>query len=89
MNRDSTVHLQTGVRLQWEPAQSAYVLLYPEGMVQLNGPAGEIMARCDGRTVAAVIADLEQAFPEAELAEDVLMFLDEAVAKGWLYAEGG
>lgn len=89
MNRDSTVHLQQGVRLQWEPAQSAYVLLYPEGMVKLNGPAGQIMARCDGRSVAAVIADLEQAFPDADLADDVLTFLDEAVAKGWLRAEGG
>jgi coenzyme PQQ biosynthesis protein PqqD len=23
-------------RLQWEPAQNAHVLLYPEGMVKLN-----------------------------------------------------
>jgi pyrroloquinoline quinone biosynthesis protein D len=23
-------------RLQWEPAQNAHVLLYPEGMVRLN-----------------------------------------------------
>lgn len=27
-------------RFQWEEAQQAYVLLYPEGMVKLNGPAG-------------------------------------------------
>ena len=42
-----------GMRLQWEPAQEAHVLLYPEGMVKLNGSAGQIMSRCDGvRTVA-------------------------------------
>jgi pyrroloquinoline quinone biosynthesis protein D len=29
-----------GLRLQWEPAQSAHVLLYPEGMIKLNGSAG-------------------------------------------------
>ena len=34
-----------GFRLQWEPAQNAYVLLYPEGMIKLNGSAGEILKR--------------------------------------------
>ena len=38
-----------GFRLQWEPAQSCFVLLYPEGMVKLNQSAGEIMKRCDGQ----------------------------------------
>ena len=32
-----------GFRLQWEAAQNAHVLLYPEGMVKLNGPAAEIL----------------------------------------------
>ena len=35
-------------RLQWEKAQDAYVLLYPEGMVKLNESAGEILSRVDG-----------------------------------------
>ena len=44
----------SGFRLQWEPAQNCHVLLYPEGMVKLNGSAGEIMVRCDGeRSIAA------------------------------------
>ena len=38
-----------GFRLQWEPVQNCHVLLYPEGMVKLNGSAGEIMSRCDGQ----------------------------------------
>ena len=29
-------------RLQFEPVQDAWVLLYPEGMVKLNAPAAEI-----------------------------------------------
>src|SRR5690606_40710421 len=49
-----------GFRLQWEPAQSAHVLLYPEGMVKLNGSAGEILRRCDGvATLAEIVSDLE------------------------------
>ena len=52
-----------GMRLQWEPAQEAHVLLYPEGMVKLNGSAGAIMSRCDGvRTVAEIVADLERTY---------------------------
>jgi len=39
------------------------VLLYPEGLVKLNGSAGEIMTRCDGeRSIAAIVTDLERAF---------------------------
>ena len=33
--------LRSMYRLQWEEAQQRWVLLYPEGMVRLNGPAGE------------------------------------------------
>ena len=36
-------------RLQFEPAQDGWVLLYPEGMVRLNEPAAEILRRCDGQ----------------------------------------
>jgi len=61
-----------GMRLQWEPAQQAHVLLYPEGMIKLNTSAGEIMKRCDGkRSLADITADLEQAFSATGLAKDV------------------
>ena len=74
-----------GFRLQWEPAQSAHVLLYPEGMVKLNQSAGEIMKRCDGRRdVAAIVADLETAFGTTGLEADVLAFLDLAHRQRWL-----
>lgn len=78
-------HITPGLRLQWEPAQDAHVLLYPEGMVKLNGSAGEIMKRCDGvRDVAAIVADLEQSFGRSDLAADVRAFLDMAVKQRWL-----
>jgi len=73
-------------RLQWEEAQASFVLLYPEGMVQLNGPAGEILSLVDGQnSVAQIIALLQKKFPEADdLAEDVLAFLREAQQNQWL-----
>jgi pyrroloquinoline quinone biosynthesis protein D len=74
-----------GFRLQWEPAQSCHVLLYPEGMIKLNGSAGEIMKRCDGqRSVAAIVTDLEQAFAAQGLETDVLAFVAMAGEQRWL-----
>ena len=74
-----------GFRLQWEPAQSAHVLLYPEGMVKLNGSAGEILKRCDGhRSVSVIVEDLEQAFGASGLAKDVTDFMRFAAAQKWI-----
>lgn len=76
-------------RLQWEEAQQAYVLLYPEGMVTLNGPAGEILVRCRGdKSVAQIIADLQQQFPEDDVEADAREFLEVAYANGWISAPG-
>ena len=74
-----------GFRLQWEPAQGAHVLLYPEGMVKLNGSAGAIMSRCDGqRTLQEIVADLETAFGVQGLSADVTAFVNMAIEKNWL-----
>jgi pyrroloquinoline quinone biosynthesis protein D len=74
-----------GFRLQWEAAQNAHVLLYPEGMIKLNTSAGEILKRCDGATtIADITADLERAFAAANLSDDVLRFVAMAVEKKWL-----
>jgi pyrroloquinoline quinone biosynthesis protein D len=82
---DAKPALGRGFRLQWEPAQKAHVLLYPEGMVKLNGSAGEIMKRCDGaRTVAEIVADLESTFATTGLEKDVQAFMAMALDKRWL-----
>ncbi len=74
-----------GFRLQWEAAQQAYVLLYPEGMIKLNASAGEILKRCDGEaTIKAITADLERAFGASGLQTDVVNFVTMAVEKKWL-----
>ena len=77
--------LGRGFRLQWEAAQNAHVLLFPEGMIKLNASAGEIMKRCDGQaTIAEITADLEQAFATSGLGGDVIAFVVMARDKQWL-----
>ena len=74
-----------GYRLQWEAAQNAHVLLYPEGMIKLNASAGEILKRCDGaRTIGDITADLESAFSTTGLSADVIAFVTMAMEKRWL-----
>ncbi len=78
--------LRIGYRLQWEPAQQAYVLLYPEGMVKLNESAAAIANQIDGRrNVASIIQQLRVQYPDAlVLAEDVVQFMEVAHEKFWL-----
>ena len=72
-------------RLQWEDAQNAHVLLYPEGMIKLNTSAGEILKRCDGRaTIAEITASLEETFATGGLSGDVVAFVEMAVHNRWL-----
>ncbi len=77
--------LGRGFRLQWEAAQEAHVLLYPEGMVKLNQSAAAILTRCDGRrTVADIVKNLESTYAVSGLTEDVCAFIALAVQRSWL-----
>jgi pyrroloquinoline quinone biosynthesis protein D len=88
ISEDTRIRIAAQFRLQWEDSQQAYVLLYPEGMVKLNSSAGEILKRCDGsRTVADIISDLEQDFPDADLKDDVMNLLGAARDSGWICAD--
>ena len=72
-------------RLQWEEAQSNYVLLYPEGMVKLNRSAAEILKLCDGqRDVSAITHALERTFSVSGLRADVDEFLRIANERTWI-----
>lgn len=72
-------------RLQWEPAQESHVLLYPEGMVKLNGSAGEILACCDGvRSVDDIVTALEAKFQTTGLRGDIEHFLAYASQQQWV-----
>ena len=82
---DSIIELQRQYRFQYEEAQKAYVLLYPEGLIRLEGGAGEILKRVDGKTsVEGIVQDLQQTFPGVELRQDVIDFLEVAYGKGWI-----
>jgi pyrroloquinoline quinone biosynthesis protein D len=85
VNENAVPAVGRGFRLQWEPAQEAHVLLYPEGMVKLNNSAAAIMTRCDGvRTVADIVADIERTYSVTGLAGDVGAFVVMARDNGWL-----
>jgi pyrroloquinoline quinone biosynthesis protein D len=72
-------------RLQYEEAQSRWVLLYPEGMVQLNPSAAEILKRCDGeRTLEGIVSELETAFSAQGLEPEVRNLLEEGQRRGWI-----
>jgi pyrroloquinoline quinone biosynthesis protein D len=79
------LELQRQYRFQWEEAQQSFVLLYPEGMIRLDGSAGEIMKRVNGKaSLDGIVAELEQAFPGTDLRADVVEFLEVAHGKGWI-----
>jgi pyrroloquinoline quinone biosynthesis protein D len=85
LSAQSRPSIGRGFRLQWEAAQNAFVLLYPEGMIKLNASAGEILKRCDGiATVDEITASLEQAFSTQGLQADVLAFVVMAHEKHWV-----
>ncbi len=72
-------------RFQWEAAQNCHVVLYPEGMVKLSQSAEEILKRCDGQhTTAEIIAELQQAFNEQDLKNEIEHFIEQAIKNGWI-----
>jgi pyrroloquinoline quinone biosynthesis protein D len=72
-------------RLQWEDAQQKYVILYPEGMVELNQSSAEILLCCDGtRNLAEIISTLESKFETQGLSNDITAFLEIALKNGWI-----
>lgn len=72
-------------RLQWEDAQQKYVILYPEGMVELNQSSAEILKLCDGsRTLPELISALEAQFATTGLTDDITAFVEVAFKNGWI-----
>lgn len=72
-------------RLQWEEAQQQHVILYPEGMVELNQSSAEILKLCDGtRNLAQIVAELETKFETGGLHDDIAGFLEVALRNGWI-----
>ncbi|MGZ8160676.1 MAG: pyrroloquinoline quinone biosynthesis peptide chaperone PqqD [Methylobacter sp.] len=85
INPDKIIKFSPLHRLQWEEAQQKDVILYPEGMVELNQSSAEILKCCDGtRNLAQIVSDLEQKFATTGLTNDITAFLEVALKNGWI-----
>ena len=54
--------LVRGVRLQTDATTGNGVLLFPEGVLELNETARGIVTRCNGKTVAEILQALAQEY---------------------------
>jgi len=82
---DQALQLATGYRLQWEEAQNMFVLLYPEGLIELNQSSAEILQVCDGANkLANIVQALETKFETTGLENDIINFINTAIDNGWL-----
>jgi coenzyme PQQ biosynthesis protein PqqD len=76
--------LAPGVRLHFDAKREAWVLLGPERVIEMEGPASEILRRCDGtRTVAQIVDELAALYTadRAEIEDDVRDMLTELATK--------
>ncbi|HTW68429.1 MAG TPA: pyrroloquinoline quinone biosynthesis peptide chaperone PqqD [Acetobacteraceae bacterium] len=79
--------LAPGVRLHFDRVRNAWVLLGPERVIETEGPASEILRRCDGsRTIAQIVDELAAIYnaDRTEIAGDVKEMLSELLAKRML-----
>jgi coenzyme PQQ biosynthesis protein PqqD len=79
--------LAPGVRLHFDKARDAWVLLGPERVIETEGPASEILRRCDGtRTVAQIVDELALLYTanRSEIEGDVTDMLAELALKRML-----
>ena len=79
--------LAPGVRLHFDKTRDAWVLLGPERVIETEGPANDILRRCDGtRTVGQIVDELAALYTAeaSEIARDVEDMLAELAAKRML-----
>lgn len=65
---------------RWSTRDERPVLLFPEGMIRLQGTAQYILELCDGRrTLQEIVARLSERYvssSEQKISEDVVSFLE-------------
>ena len=54
--------LASGVRLEIDTTTGRGVLLFPEGILELNETAQDIITRCDGHTLREIVLGLAQEY---------------------------
>lgn len=85
VTEDSIPGLPRGVKLRFDKARDAWVLLAPERVFMPDPIAVEILKRCDGKAaVAAIVDDLAATFsaPRDQIATDVQAMLQDLADKG-------
>ncbi len=80
------VRLAAKVRLRHDGPSGQVMLVYPESVLALNGPAGAIAELCDGRTLAEIVTGLAPRFriPAETLRRDVEAFVGRLSERGLL-----
>jgi len=80
----STPTLAAHVTMKFDQHRDCWVILAPERVLMLDQIAAEILKRCDGKTVAAIIDDLAATFeaPRQDIARDVIAMLQDMADKG-------
>lgn len=70
---DERPRLARGVRFQIDGTTGKGVLLFPEGILELNETAQEVLTRCDGRPLGEIVRALVEEYEAdpATLAADV------------------
>lgn len=79
-----TPRLAPGVRLHFDRAREAWVLLAPERIIETGGPTPAILKLCDGtRSTGAIIDSLAETFAaeRAIIAADVVALLGDLLTK--------
>lgn len=74
-----------GVRLRFDKVRDSWVVLAPERLYVLEGPAAEVLQLVDGvRSTADIVDQLAAKYdaPRAIIAGDVQSMLDELATKG-------
>jgi pyrroloquinoline quinone biosynthesis protein D len=84
ISEDCRPRLAPGVRLHFDTRRDSWMLLAPERVIEAQGPAHEILKRCDGaRTLGTIIDELALVFAADRevIAADVKEMLAELSGK--------
>ncbi|HCC57278.1 MAG TPA: pyrroloquinoline quinone biosynthesis peptide chaperone PqqD [Solibacterales bacterium] len=85
LDPESRPRLRAGCRFSEAPGQDN-VLLIPEGLIKLAGPARKILELCDGqRTFAQILSELQCVYPAApreQMERDTASYLERLRERG-------
>lgn len=84
ISEDSVPRLPRHCKMRFDKARDCWVILAPERVLMPDDIAVEVLQRCKGDSVAAIIDDLVATFeaPRETIAKDVLAMLQDLADKG-------